>query len=637
MSRHSAPITREIPWTEVLRLLEIPVRSSVLPRSVECPLCRRGYLWIYPDDALGSEWLDCRYCGFAGDIIELASRVWKLSIKGTLFRLGLMDMYLLPETLTEERVQRYEEQHIDYRARINDFWQSCRRRLARGASPEMVALVRTVAGITVYEQSDWLHCGGRFLGACNRLDVERLFHPGSTDYREWTHHKGHGAGRQRIFVGGGWNDVLVVPFFDLPGRITGFVFIGREGIAANGDFVYKATQLAGRTGRFREIGIQMIDSMFAPPHRDLGDTTFVIPSLSMAMMLQLSWLRDHSIPLPLVGTFTTDSAASRSIRSYVPMGDLVFFTHEISDEVLAQAKSANARVSLLTLSKAKLQWVLCHYDALPWLQSAKRQAVPWQEALRRRLLAISTEAAAELLTKLEFTWSEMRDLIAGSLPALRARLEPLLVERLGPPRARVCGRDVVERDDGWYLMPQNELISDAIVRIEQVLRTTRGPMYYRGHVRFRGEQIAFVEPTEHLDRGLLAWASKFLLRSGKGQMAFRPTWSQNALSVATTLRPPEFFAAADSVGYHADILRFCFPRFSVALNGNVSEAPFQIIANSEVPAANLQPPSPLTPAEVAALSATSSDMAVLWAMAACSSDDTQRAAGAEIEDPVGQR
>jgi hypothetical protein len=611
------PISRNVSWSELLPALGTPVSTTALPATVRCPLCQAERMTVYPDQALYGQWLHCAGCNFSGDTVEVASRAWGLDIPATLLRLAYQGVSLPPEALVPNKVQTYHEEHIGYRARINDFWRDCRERLAKHDTAEMAALVRTVAGVRPYEHAAWREWGGRYLGACNRVDAEGCLQPGSTDYRAHGHHRGHGAGGRRIFVGGGWRDVLVVPFFDLPGRITGILFVGREGNPAKGDFVFKPTQFAGRSGRFREAGLQMIDARLGPPHPHLGDTVFVVPSAVMALMLQLRWMRANAIPLPIVGTFSDGVVATRSVWDRLPARPLVFFAPEVGDEVLVQAKYADAMVSRLAVSKRELQRDMNHRDPLAWLQAAKRAAVPWRTALRDRLRRLPLEAAEVLLLQMEFDWSELEEFVMGSPADLRDRLGPFLDGRLVPPRVKVSGRVVVEKDDCWRLEPSGELVSNATIRLERILHTKRGDTFCRGIVRFRGEVVPFTERMDVISRGLLPWARNFLLRSRKGLMNFQPTWSRKALSVALQLHQPEVNEAADSVGYHEDCRRFFFPKFSMALNGEALETALPIASGERLPAADLEPPTPLVLSEIDALSADSSEVSVVWAMAAC--------------------
>ncbi len=476
-------------------------------------------------------------------------------------------------------------------------------------------LARSVTNFWDYDHPDSQERG--VIGGCTRLDAERCLFPGSTSYREWLHRRGHGAGGRGIFRGGGWNDLLVVPFWHLPGLLAGFLFVGRNGDATQGDFVYKPLQPLYQGGH--EAGIQNLKAMYGGPHQQLGDTVFVLPDAMTAVAAQIAWMKSSFTTPPIVGTFEDSKVAARSIWSRLPQRDLVFLSPQFDLRVLFQAKAANGPIAVSSLSKEEYRWNIARSDPAVWLSTAKRYARPWQTVLQDRLYRLSLADAEALLSQVGFGWPELRDFIQGCSAGLKERLEPLLDGPRFPRETLVFGRMVSEREDAWYLEPNHELIANGVVRIERVLITKDKRIFYRGHLRYRGEQIPFTERSEVVERGGLAWASKFLRKAGKGPLLYRQSWSHNAISLAATFHKPEWFGQVNAVGFRPGQLRFCFPRFSLTLSGDVSD-PLPLIASGDVPAANLERPQPLAGGEIEALSVVSAETTILWAMAAAVMD-----------------
>src|SRR4029450_7248778 len=70
--------TAAIPWQILLNHFGVSSGAGVLPMISTCPLCSTDSLAIYDDAHTRRVWLSCRHCGFAGDIVDLSGRVWKV-------------------------------------------------------------------------------------------------------------------------------------------------------------------------------------------------------------------------------------------------------------------------------------------------------------------------------------------------------------------------------------------------------------------------------------------------------------------------------------------------------------------------------------------------------------------------------
>ncbi|MEI8373847.1 MAG: hypothetical protein WCJ35_13545 [Planctomycetota bacterium] len=602
------PLSRHLCWGLALSLFDTPLKDRILPASfVQCPICQAKKLSVFPEPFLG-EWFSCDACHFQGDSIEMAALAWGLSISTTVKKLAYIGVPQL-EATADWQIDDYIRNHVERRKRLLTFWQNCRKRLAHYSTPEMRELARSLTTFWDFGCPDSQDRG--VIGGCVRLDAEQCLFPGSTAYRKWMHHRGHGAGGRGIFRGGGWRDMLVVPFWSLPGLLSGLLFFGRQGDPAQGDFVFKSLQPPYRGSR--EAGLQNLDALYSGLHQQLGYTVFVIPDVLTAVAAQIAWQKASLTTPPIIGTFENDAVTTKSVWMWQPRPELVFLTSEFSLPLLLQAKNAGGHIAINYLPKDEFRHALAHGDILAWLAAAKRYARPWQTVLQDRLAKLPQNKAEALLLQIGFDWPQLRDFIQSCPLGLKERLERLLD---GPRRTSIFGHKVTERDDAWYFEPSQEFLANGVVRIEKILLTAKHKrIFYRGHISFQGEQIPFTESHGVIERGGLAWVSKHLRKAGKGPLIYRQSWSHYVLSVAATFQKPEFFHQADTVGFRPGSLRFCFPKFTMTLNGEVSD-PLPLIASGDVPAAHLERPQPLTGEEIAALSVVSADTTMLWAMVA---------------------
>ena len=108
-----------VPWSLLLDVLELNVRLLVLPARVQCPLCKQEQLNITEDYLAGGQWFHCRNCKESGDMIELAAKVWGLSIEATIIKLMRRGIDLPVDDVT---VHNYLTGHIEYRERLCRLW-----------------------------------------------------------------------------------------------------------------------------------------------------------------------------------------------------------------------------------------------------------------------------------------------------------------------------------------------------------------------------------------------------------------------------------------------------------------------------------------------------------------------------------
>ncbi len=167
--------------------------------------------------------------------------------------------------------------------------------------------------------SSWLTQGGRFVGVAKCTDIQNLFHPGSYAVQPRSNRdgktsprRGGGPGRSRLFSGEDWDDALVIPFQDLPGRICGFLMIGRKGDPQAGDIFFKAANLQPSSVPLREAGLGMLDALEDGAVEPFGDTLFVFGDPIVGLHLQGRTFKMHCQPLPIVLSFYGPGAQTRA-------------------------------------------------------------------------------------------------------------------------------------------------------------------------------------------------------------------------------------------------------------------------------------------------------------------------------------
>jgi hypothetical protein len=113
--------------------------------------------------------------------------------------------------------------------------------------------------------------------------------------------RGAGPGKRRLFHGAGWDDALVMPYYDIADRICGILFVARNSDPQNWEIAsaYKRCSFGCSNKRVREAGVAMLP-VLAHPFYPVANKVFLLDRPGLAFQLYGRWIRDHTRPLPIV-------------------------------------------------------------------------------------------------------------------------------------------------------------------------------------------------------------------------------------------------------------------------------------------------------------------------------------------------
>lgn len=609
-------------WHEVLRLLKVDVQVLVLPTTVSCPHCKQISLHVYQDITSGGAWHYCSACKFAGDSIELAASVWNQDITTTILKLNAHGISFPADALDPSIIDKYVLGHVEYRKGIQSLWALAQERLPKNDTPAIAKLHDKFTAGYAASSITWARRGKNFLGGCHINDVLRAFRQekvrnSGSDLEPFTLN----SGSSRIFKGRGWSDVLVFPYHELPGKIRGFTFIGREG--ASKDILYRRVSNTRSEGlklgtdvAAYDPGLSMYETMFSY-HPKYKNTTFVLSDPVAALKLQLRHLRQSNIPLPICGSYTDGSLINRWLWSTMFPRNFIFWARELTPELIQQARRANGKIAVgRTLSKLPREMS----DKAPgqWLDLMARTAESWQVVLERELAAVSLPVAESLLLRLRLTAQELNEFATNCALEVREKLEDLFeVGRCDFKSVQVEGRSLVEDGNGWCL-EDGTTICDTIIRIEKVIhQPAKDCAYYRGYIERNGKRIEFTDEIEQVETHVGKWLRSKLIPAGLGRPKISAAWQRHLLTIAQSFHEPESIVGVDSFGWNEDQQSFIFPHFALRRTGEVIDEPVVRVIGSNSPAVALRPPEDLTAKQVEQLNTAAAHMDIFWATAAC--------------------
>lgn len=595
----------------MLPLLGSTVKSAALPTLTTCPVCRaQDQLLILLDNAIGGEWAYCRACEFAGDMIALAAATWKLGTRLTLRRLSTSDT-ISSAIASVEAATSYDECYGAQRKGVMEFWHECQAAHIRGETSVLRVLQHRLNACPENQGPEWLQKSGRFIGSSSKKEVDATF--SAKKFQSWDDIKNKRSGSfpSDVFRGAKWNELLVIPCWDMPGRICGFIFVGRDVDPAK-DFIYKGV-LPG----IHEGGIAMLHAILQDENKVHGNNKFIFTDVDIAMRFHTRHSRDHMQFLPMAATWDDGRYITERTWSWLGSLNLIFWGTDKLKTIL-QAMRAGGRVSMLDVPRIELESNMRNYSPIDWLGRMRKQAVPWVSALQKYLAPLSDNAIEEAFLTLGIQGRSLDEFSKDCEPELQEKLKHITSHKSYAAKIKFEKHWIFEKPDGWYMEGTGERISNAIVRIEQVLVTLDNRSYYRGVIKFKDKTYPFTEKAITLDRGMLAWAQVYLrdqMRAGVSE--FYPSWNRKSIHLATGFFTPQYAQGVEIIGWDKINRQFNFPKFSICQGGKVT-TDFACLFHSEnTPARDIPLPGLIPRKHIDTLSDVNDETQIFWAIAAC--------------------
>ncbi len=614
MANRPATISQQIHYESYLAHFELPPASRSLPTVFICPLCRSGAMQFLHDGPLNTVWASCSACTFAGDLIELAARILSIPVPETLAELGRCG--LMPWT-DGESADSYLTQHIGLRRRVDHFWKTASANLNEYRSDAVYGLCESLGLHHILGDFSRAHFALRWAGLANKQSVEELFTPQSYVATERanpgsrsTTRRGSGPGSSRIFIGIGWGEVLVLPFFDLPGRICGFLFVGRDADPLKGDIFYRSFNYGCASDLPRESGLFMFDTLDAKPDRTMDGKVFVCSDPILAVQLQARSVYEFCQALPLVATWRDHKHAPRWVWDNLPTKNLHCFgpnrTHAFRD-----ALATGAAVGEM---KTKVEWP---DSAIQNLKHVRRSSLPVLEAIHNELRRQKPSQARAWVGSLGLTEAQRADLRDLSGEDWGSCLDDGPLVR----RVTVAGKTIVETAAGWTLAKSNRLVCNARIRVQEIATLADGRQWITGVAWLGDQSIPFDAALADVDRrGLLPVVRDCLLKKGAGVLVYERSWATLGWEIAIGLQSPTFVAKPDRVGWNATTRSFHFPKFRIQQSREDVIVPENMVSDGPLPCAHLSAPSTEAYLSTASARRPNAETAVFWALTACLAD-----------------
>lgn len=494
----------------------------------------------------------------------MGARFWNLSITGTIRKLehlGLM-------TATDEQIEHYEWELITYRKEVDHFWQTARR--TSTADYRDTSILAEKLRLSWQDQRGDRDLGPeRFFGVCTFPEARRALYRKEVTRIEITlFEKPKKSGRP-------WGNLLVFPFYDLPGRISSLLFIGRDGIRYK-DYVFRRLPLEAvsaetNSPRASEAGLHFDPVTIEHSLAEYGHRLLVIADAATATAVQLHHLQSDTLPLPIVAWSPGDDRKTELAWNMFPGCELIYWAPDLEPAIIREAARRNAKVSTVGPRESSMaEYVRDYGDRLA--DYCFRNNGHWAEAVERHLSQLSDKEAEEKLLALRLDAQAQDELLPFFKPRLRTKIEKV-IERV--PRMRhlsIADRIITERSDGLYASGRSwrppELILGGRLKIHRVLtRAKTKQVFYSGSVYLGNEEIQFLAPKAEFDRRPLEWLQDKVSETGHLFLRINRNWNKSIIDIVTQLYPPEAAISCDSIGWDPDNEQFVLPSYSLRAGG----------------------------------------------------------------------
>jgi len=604
-----------ISWYRLMPLLDVHCSGNQLPVKVMCPLCKGHNLRIYQDNILSGTRHYCSDCSSAGDMLELAAKVWKLSFQETILRLENNGVNFPANAATQEEIAAYKKTVIEPQIRAHKLQNDSSITLSRGLD---IKIIQNKLGLSnALSQTVWRDRMGQFIGAVDFVRAVQTYIPSVVDKRAAVTTAGC------LFKGKGWSNVLVIPFYDMPERICGFLFVGRK--AEKTDVIYRPIYSAQRnqhTAQSIEAGLCMYDVLNKQTafKHIFKNNVFVTVNPFDALRLQNRHMRDSSLPLPIVGSYqgihTTQANNKNNVTSShvwesVTDKNFIFWTKKIKAAALNMASRANGHVSILT-ENTDLFW----REGNKWLTAVQNKALPWMLALEESIDSLSNAERQDFVTQLNLTVPAEQEFIDTCSVKIR---DAFLTAKDAPTKQKVFvnNRNVFANNAGWWDDKTGLQISNARLQITDILYSeVDGVIFYKGFILLHKDKLSFCCDATAIEKNPFKWMRQQLIVEKKFILTYSHKWNNHAIELALHFHKPTVHHSVGRFGWNTQKSKFYFPQFTIDAAGTVIKKEAFVI-DDLAPAKNVSPPDKLEITDLAALTEQTEVLQIYWAVAGC--------------------
>jgi len=563
----------------ILQSFEVPVKKH-LPSATVCPLCQQESLYIYVSPGEGGRWYSCHFCSFKGDSIELYQAGHQIKDISTAVR-DLLHKQIIPMTsseLTAEVIRGYNSKYVLRRRQLLAFFEKAREHLV-DIDHFALQLLQDNFLWRGYS-NDLYNLLGQFVGASTPKE----------------------AAAYGVNVPKGFHHFLVLPYYDVPGRICSLLLIGSK----------KSIRIrVNLRDDDREDGLMMLGTV------GLSDPiVFAVNDPIFALHLQAKNFTTGTTPLPMVVYGTTTDRAWASIYA----SRLIFWDKKQTFLQFSQSKK-HVRSHIARCPKLSNIFEYFRVMTLPKILKALTEGtLTWPEAMKHYILNHDDRGeVCDTVKELELTAYELTRIYDLCSFGEREQVQHILGEKPYEQHVYVRNMKIIEADGAWWIARagHRELGCNAIIRIDKAVHASdSGLDTYEGQIVANGKMMRFKDDMDNIETLPAKWLSKQMMAGGLGVPIIQRNLKTSLIEIAKQLYPIMYTKGYGRVGWNQEEQAFIFPNFSVR-DGKIDSTVCALVsAHLGMPATTLTI-EPMSSGEWDNALLNEPENAVLWASLAC--------------------
>jgi hypothetical protein len=530
-----------IDYNTVLHSIGSDVKST-LPTKASCPLCG-GVMSLLPND--GDIWISCNKCKFHGDSVLLYKTVKQIPDINSAIQEIIQFGGVIGKADFEE-CSNYISQVVKPLGTIDDFYKEATSTLNTGVGGSYGKLLQQYNVYRPWNPEDRMTSTSKWLGALPKgtsIFKSDLFTTNS------------------LSTSNRYSNALLMPFYTLPGRISGFQVFAPKTL----DFKL----FAGYEDEEIDGGLAMLDTVTVGE-----DLVYAVDSPLLALQMQIIYNENHPREIPMV-VFNDETDKTWSVLS---AKKVVFFSPEgVTTKLLKHAiKFANGYVS--TYSNADLRSKASGTHINRFLKGTPPEellglvdtyTVHWAKALKDLLLH-NLHSIPETILELELQLSHKEALKQECSYSEWEVLNRYLMENITTKEIQIDGKTILERPDGYWLRQkdgQAERISNLYLNLDKVVRLRRSnKTIYSGEIKISNYTIPFSEESTTFGSSISVarWIENATLDSGCPVLpVLHRSWKGRLFEIAKLFNPPTVELGAERVEWDTSTDSAIFPWFRI--------------------------------------------------------------------------
>jgi hypothetical protein len=575
-------LNQHIGHEPILQSVEVPVKQH-LPTTTLCPFCRQEQLNIYVSPVAGGRWYHCRSCNFKGDSIEFYQQAHGLSdIRDAVYELAAKQILpMSKDELTLPIVNKYLSAYVVRRKSFASFFEEAQTAL-KTLTQDTHNLFRGLRLWDGFNGGKWHEKLRNFIGVGTRA-LAKTF-------------------GIKLPIRG-FRTFLVCPFYDVSGRISSLLLIGKRNRQHR---VY-----ANIAELPEDDGLMMLGTL-----KPRNEVVYALDDPVFALHLQRRKFNiSEQQPLPIIVYSDKTNKAWQSVYA----GRVIYWTKE-QDYRLFQQSRLHPRAFIAQAPRYKQQKrFLRGMPVAEIVLRFRESSLSWATTMKQFILTGEFWKVSDFMLNLALPAPDIQRIYDICTPAEKASVQQRLGETTRDRFFYIGNMKISEREDSWWITrgAESELGCNALIRIERAVHVVdTEENLYEGVVMYKGQQFKFTTAVDELEKRAADWLRK-LLMDNAGVLRLARVLQPHLVEIAKQFHEPQYIRQLGRIGWDSDAQSFIFPNFSIR-DGVIDSAVHAAKTTdvSTVPASRIHVPA-TSEGDWDLIGQTTPEAATLWAGLAC--------------------